>query len=224
MFGWGLDDEQTIPWLLQAHYPQFEVVNLSLSSYSTIQAMLQLDRTVPAVTADDIVVLTYHPITNEFNVASPGMLHYLEIGFERQLGDASLSRDMTIPYASIDAGDALQIRYYAVACVLGKSAAGACDHPPLSADAAMQVSMRIFDKLMAAHPGHYVVAFLNGEDSDPVIAHLKAKGATIADLRTDPGAPDANDEVSIDGHAGPFWHYDSAERLGEALHAAHLVD
>lgn len=224
MFGWGLNDDQTIPWLLQTRFPGFEVVNLSLTSYSTVHAKLQLDRTSPAVAADDIVVLTYHPITNDFNVASAEMLYYLEWGFERQLGDASLLRDMSVPFASLGADDALLIQHYALACALHKSTAGDCAHPAQSANAAMQVTIRTFDAVMAEHPGHFVVAFLSGEDSDPVIAHLKARGVTIADLRTTPADPDANDEVSIDGHAGPFWHYNSAERLAEALHGAHLAD
>ena len=224
MFGWGLDDEQTIPWLLQSRFPQFNVVNLSLTSYSTVHAMLQLDRTAAPVTADDIVVLTYHPITNDFNVASSEMLYYLERGFERQLGDAGLLRDMTVPFGVINADDTLVVRHYAVACALRKSTVAACEHPAVSATAAMQITMRTVDALMAAHPAHFVVAFLSGEDADPVVAHLRSKGVAIADLRTVPADPDANDEVSIDGHAGPFWHYNLAERLAGALRGAQLVD
>jgi hypothetical protein len=222
MFGWGLDDEQTIPWLLQTRFPGVEVVNLSLTSYSTVHAKLQLDRTSPAVTADDIVVLTYHPITNDFNVASAEMLYYLEWGFERQLGDASLLRDMTVPFATIGAGDTLTIHHYAVACALHKSTTGECAHPAQTPSVAVQVTIRTFDALMAEHPAHFVVAFLSGDDTDPVISHLRARGVTIADLRSNPGDPDASDEVSIDGHAGPFWHYNLADRLAGVLHGAHL--
>jgi hypothetical protein len=32
MFGWGLYDEETIPWLLQVRLPDFEVVNVSANS------------------------------------------------------------------------------------------------------------------------------------------------------------------------------------------------
>jgi hypothetical protein len=86
----------------------------------------------------------------------------------------------------------------------------------------VQVTIRTFDALMAEHPAHFVVAFLSGDDTDPVIAHLRARGVTIADLRSNPGDPDASDEVSIDGHAGPFWHYNLADRLAGVLHGAHL--
>jgi len=223
MFGWGLDDEQTIPWLLQARFPQWDVVNLSLTSYSTVQAKLQLDRSSPAVTADDVVILTYHPITNDFNVASSAMLFYLDEGFERQLGDAQLLRGMTVPFGSLGPGNALVIHHYEVACALRKSTLGDCAHPAQSEREAMQITIRTFDALMAAHPAHFVVALLSGGDSDAVIDHLKNKGVIIADLRTESGDPDANDEVSVDGHAGPFWHYSSADRLASALQGVGFV-
>ena len=223
MFGWGLDDEQTIPWLLQTRFPQWNIVNLSVTSYSTVHAMLQLDQISPAVTADDIVVLTYHPVTNDFNVASSAMLYYLSAGFERQLGDVRLLREMSVPFGSLDANDTLAVRQYAVACALDKSTLGTCAHPARTREDAIRVTIRTFDVLMAAHPAHFVVAFLSGDDSDAVIVHLKSKGAVIADLRTHPADPDANDEVPTDGHAGPFWNYGTAERLAAALRSSGLV-
>jgi len=224
MFGWGLDDEQTIPWLLQTRFPGFEVVNLSLNSYSTIHARLQLDRASPAVAADDLVVLTYHPITNDFNVASSTMIYYLKSGFERRLGDADLMRDMALPFGSIDARNSLGVGYYAMSCSLRVSDRAGCNHPEVGPREAGAVTQRAFDLLMAAHPAHYVVAFLSGVDSDPVIAHLRSEGVAIADLRTASGDPDATDEVFSDGHAGPFWHHNTAERLADALRSAHFVD
>jgi hypothetical protein len=224
MFGWGLDDEQTIPWLMQTRFPNFDVINLSLTSYSTLHAMMQLERTSPVVTADDIVVLTYHPITNGFNVASAEMLGYLKAGFEQQLGDPQLIRNMTVPFGSIDGSDELVIRQFAVACAKRPSSSPTCVHPDVSSSEAIQVTERAFDAIIAAHPAHFVVAFLSGADSDPVIAHLKTKGVTVADLRTDSSEPDANDEVSIDEHAGPFWHHMLSERLADVLRRAHLVD
>jgi len=224
MFGWGLDDEQTTPWLLQTMFPKFDVVNLSLTSYSTVHAALQLERTQPAVSADDVVVLTYHPITNDFNVASAAMLYYLTAGFEQQLGDHGLVRDMSVPFAALDGGNAVVIGHYKVACPQNDSARPECLRKVVAPDDAIKITTRVFDQLMAAHPAHFLVAYLSGPDSDPVIAHLKARGVAIADLRLASSEPDANDEVSIDGHAGPFWHHALAERLAAALRNARLVE
>ncbi len=223
LFGWGLNDEQTLPWLLQTRFPKDDVANLSVNSYSTVHAMLQLDAVHPAVSPDDIVVLTYHPITNDFNVASASMLYYLKGGFESRLGDSGLLQKMILPYGALNGGK-LDIRHFPVDCALRNDTAGRCDHPAVSVTVAGEVTMRVFDAIMAAHPGHFVVAFLSGDDTDPVVVHLRARGAVIADLRIAQRDPEATDEVTIDGHSGPLWHYIAAERLAEALHGAHLAD
>jgi hypothetical protein len=225
MFGWGLDDEQTAPWLLQTRFPKFNVVNMSLTSYSTVQALIELQHAYPKVTADDIVVLTYHPITNGFNVASDEMLAFLRTGFEHQLGDSDLVHDMVIPFGSVDDHGRLRIEHYAVvACAKGGEPAGECPSRQLSTDEANQVTERAFDAILAAQPGHVVIALLSGSDSDPVVEHFRSKGVLIADLRMDKSDPDAIDLVSIDDHAGPFWHRSLAERLGAALKRARLVE
>jgi hypothetical protein len=222
LFGWGLNDEQAIPWLLQTRFPSFDVINLSLTSYSTIHALYQLDATRPAVAPDDIVMLTYHPITNGFNVVSAEMLFYLDGGFEQKLGDPELLHHMMMPSGSVVAGE-LKISPYAAAC--GKpSNDPACARHTATKEESIQVSVRVFDAIQDAHPAHYIVAWLSGPDDDQVIAHLRSRGMTIADLRTVPSDPDASDEVAMDGHAGPFWHHMQAERLAAVLHETHWTD
>jgi hypothetical protein len=224
MFGWGLNDEETLPWLIQSRFRQYDVVNLSLTSYSTVQSLLVLQHTLPKVEAGDIVVLTYHPITNAFNVASGEMLGFLRSGFEHQLGDAALVNHMIIPFGSIDNQGNLIVEHYAVGCGEPGVDAAPCPTRQLGAEQANRVTERAFDAIFAATPGHIVVALLGGADSDPVIEHLRSKGVLIADLRLAKIDPDATDMVEIDGHAGPFWHHDLAVRLGDALQHAHWVD
>jgi hypothetical protein len=222
LFGWGLNDEQAIPWLLQTRFPSVDVVNLSLTSYSTIHAMYQLDAAQPAVAPDDIVMLTYHPITNGFNVVSAEMLFYLDGGFEQKLGDSVLQHDMMMPAGSV-VSDELKISPYPAACGRSSTGPGCARHTPTKEES-MEVSVRVFDAIQTAHPAHYIVAWLSGPDTDPVIAHLRSRGMIIADLRTVPSDPDSSDEVAIDGHAGPFWHHMQAERLASVLRQTHWID
>jgi hypothetical protein len=223
MFGWGLNDDQTLPWLLQTRFPAYEVQNLSLTSYSTIQALQQLEHTSPKIGPDDIVVLTYHPITNGFNVVSAEMLGYLKSGFEHQLGDEALVNNMSVPFGSVGGQGELVIGLYPLACAQSRTAPAKCPQRPMSSREATQVTELAFDAILAAQPGHVVVAWLSGPDTDPVVRHLQSKGVTIADLRTDSSDPDAIDEVRIDEHAGPFWHRMVAERLGDALRRSGLI-
>ena len=223
MFGWGLNDEQTAPWLLQSRFPAWNVVNLSVTSYSTVHGMLQLAASRPPVGADDIVVLTYHPITNDFNVASADILGYLANGFEHQLGDEQLVRDMRVPFGKLVKGE-VELGKYAVACGTTDAGKPNCSRTPCSPAEAKRVTEKVFDSIMHAHPAHYVVAFLSGEDEDTVIRHLRNTGAVIADLRTVASDSDANDEVSIDEDAGPFWHHLIVERLAHLFVSERLVD
>jgi hypothetical protein len=80
-----------------------------------------------------------------------------------------------------------------------------------------------FDAILAAQPGRVVIALLGGGDREPVVQYLKSKGVAIIDSQLAPGAPDATDQVVTDGHSGPFWHYDVAERLGSALQQSGML-
>jgi hypothetical protein len=222
LFGWGLDDEETLPWLLQTRLPGFRVVNLSLTSYSTIQALLQLQRVVPPVSADDIVLLTYHRVTNEFNVADAKVLEGIIRGFETQLGDTQHAHEMTMPFGFIDANGVYSVKRVDVDC--GRiEMKGRCNHPEVSDSAAERVTERAFDEIISSLRCHIVVAVIGGPDSDPVVAYLRKKGIDVADLRTQVGDPDPDDIVTLDGHSGPFWHHVSFERLVAALNKLQLI-
>lgn len=59
--GWGLNDEETYPWLLQRDLPEYEVVNFGVDGYSTVQSLLQLQETLASGRKPAIVVLSYAP-------------------------------------------------------------------------------------------------------------------------------------------------------------------
>ena len=222
MFGWGLNDEQTIPWLLQSRMPNDEVLNLSLNSYSTIQALVQLSSAEPKLGPDDTVILLYHPVTTDFNVSALQRLEDLRVGYELQLGDLKQMMAMSIPYGALDANGALEVRRIEFSC-LTRPTAPDCVRPAVSSADAVQITERAFDGILALHPGHAVVAFVSGDDNDPVIVHLREKGVTIADLRLGEDEPDAHEALPTDKHAGPFWQYRVFNRLLAVLRQERLV-
>jgi hypothetical protein len=223
LFGWGVDDEATVSWLMQSRVPDYEVVNLSLNSYSTVHAMLQLQQVVPQVGPDDIVILEYHPATNALNVANRSFLQKFLNGYELQLGDTAQLRAMKIPFGRIDAGGGFSVGRIRLSCAV-EASTPECEHPPLSPEMERQVTERAFDEIIALNIRHLVVAFLSGPDDDPVIVHLRARGLTIADLRTVDGVPDETDVIPTDKHAGPFWHHQAYSLLLQALERAGMVN
>ncbi len=222
MFGWGLNVAETIPWLLQSRLPNDEVLNLSLTSYSTVQAALQLEHANPKVGAEDSVIAVYHPVTNDFNVAVPDMLAELWIGYELQLGDLEAMRGIKVPYGAIDAGGNLEVRRVGLSCAMSRPST-ACARPAVGLEESERVTERAFDKILALHPGRLVVAFVSGSDNDPVIQYLRGKGVTIADLRLAEDEPDAQDVIPTDTHAGPFWQHRVFLRLLAVLRNENVV-
>ncbi len=206
MFGWGLNDEETVPWLLQQRLPQYEVVNLSSTSFSTVHALLQLKRADVQLSSSDIVVLTYSPRTNDINVASQSVFREFRNGLEARLGDTQIKNAIYYPFGSINEQGELMIRRVDLLCS-SQGGAKNCVRDIPDPMVAMQVTKHAFDEIIALHPGRVLVAIFGGTDSDPVISHLRAKGVAFADFRILPSDPDIGDAVDTDGHAGPFLNY-----------------
>jgi hypothetical protein len=223
LFGWGVDDEATVSWLMQSRLPDYEVVNLSLNSYSTVHALLQLQGIVPQVGPDDIVILEYHAATNALNVANPGFLQKFLNGYEMQLGDTAQLRAMKVPFGGIDAGGGFSVGRIRLSCAV-EAPTPECEHPSLSPEMEHQVTERAFDEIIALNIRHLLIAFLSGPDDDPVIVHLRSRGLTIADLRTVDGVPDDTDVIPTDKHSGPFWHHQAYGLLLQSLQRARLVN
>lgn len=223
MFGWGLNDEETIPWLIQARLPKFEVINLSLTSYSTIQSLLQLERVMPSLSSNDIVVIEYHQLSNKLNVEASDVLDSLKSGYETTLGDAARMREAKLPFGDIDAQGQVSIQHLSLSCAFDM-AQPQCSRPKFDLGRAMQVTEYAFDKIVALHPGHLVIWFMSGADDDPVVERLRKGGAMIVDLRSGIGIPFEDDVISTDSHMGPFGQHQVAERLYEMMVNGHIVD
>ena len=215
MFGWGLDDEETVPWLIQAKLPHYQIFNFALTSYSSVQALSQLQSVTPKVGSKDIVVVEYHPLLNELNVGSPGMLDSMKHGYELTLGDAGL-RNAKLPFATIDDHGKLAIQRISFSCAI-EPATPDCFRPAFDLPKAIQVTMRAFDEIVASGQGHLVVVFLSGTDDDPVIERLRTQGAAIVDVRSGKAIPIESDVIAVDGHLGPFGQYQIAQRLYDSL-------
>jgi hypothetical protein len=57
--GWSLNDQDTYPWRLQAHLPEYEVVNYGVEGYGTLHALLQLREALTTQRPPRVVVYAY---------------------------------------------------------------------------------------------------------------------------------------------------------------------
>ncbi|MCU0612961.1 MAG: hypothetical protein MUE60_14390 [Candidatus Eisenbacteria bacterium] len=67
-YGWAVDDHETFPWRLQELLPGFDIVNLGISGYGTLQAFTRFEEALAQRTAPKIAILAYASIQEERNV------------------------------------------------------------------------------------------------------------------------------------------------------------
>jgi hypothetical protein len=223
IFGWGLNDEDTVPWLLQGRLPQYEVVNWSLTRYSTVHALLQLQQARARIGPEDVVVLTYHPTDVETNVALPAIFRDFSDGLEAQLADAQFVAAINYPFGAFDDQGRFVVRRIKLSCFL-RTAVTDCGQVNVDEKAAMRVTERAFDEIIALHAGRLLVAVVGGAGSDPVISYLRTKGVLIADVTPHANEPESKDEIATDTHGGAFWNHLMFVRLLSALQSNHLID
>ncbi len=69
-YGWGVNDEQTYPWILQKRLPEYEILNFGMSGYGTLQSFIQFREALLEGRAPKYAVLAYasfHDARNTFS-------------------------------------------------------------------------------------------------------------------------------------------------------------
>jgi hypothetical protein len=67
--GWGLNDAETYPWLLQEKLPRHEVVNFGTEGYGTIQGLIQFQEALQRETPE-VAIIAYASFHDERNTFS----------------------------------------------------------------------------------------------------------------------------------------------------------
>ena len=93
--GWGLEDHETFPWLLQKMFTYHEVVNFGVAGYSTVQSLIQMREALQGGRKPDIAVLTYGSWHDERNcLARSWFKHAITYG-------ATLKKNALLPYVKV---------------------------------------------------------------------------------------------------------------------------
>lgn len=75
-FGFAVDDDEALPWLLQSRFPDISVRSFAFPSWGTNHAVLALMEALKTGTPA-AAIFTYNPFHSERDVASPNRLKYL---------------------------------------------------------------------------------------------------------------------------------------------------
>jgi hypothetical protein len=220
MWGYGIDDEMTIGWLLQSHLPEFQVLNLAVTGYSNVQNLLQYRAIEDQLTQNDIVVLSYYGALDEhYNVGDKiGVFGH---HFERALNKISDFEKLRLPFGYLSPAGDLGIRYLSIDCATHLAACS--PGPDMNVDGT-RVAAAIFGEILNQRRCHIVVASFPGlDENDGVIAMSRASGATVADLQFPKSALDANDYIPSHSHRGAFATHALFENLLQTLRVSGLV-
>lgn len=102
-YGYSVDDEQSVPWLLQRRLPHYQMRNFGVPGYGTVHALLQLRQELEAGARPQAAIVMYFADHDQRNTFSRGRRKILYT-FNR-LGP------MGQPYASLDAGGKLELHF-----------------------------------------------------------------------------------------------------------------
>jgi len=217
IWGFGIDDEMTIAWMLQTHVPEFHVLNMAVTGYSTVQSLLQFRAIANQLTQSDIVVFSYPTGSPGRHVGDTyeGFGH----GFEHALTKIPDFDKLRLPFGYLSRAGDLGIRYLPIDCATHLAA---CSPGPGELADGPKVTKAVFEQILKQHRCHIVVAFFDAHDDDPIIALLRSSGVPVADLRFPRSAVDANDYLP-DGHVGAFATHAIFEDLFQSLLTSGLI-
>lgn len=101
--GYGVNDKETYPWLLQSALPQFRVRNFAMDGYSTLHSYLQLKSGLKKGRPPVLVILAYGAFHNQRNTAN----RY----WQKALHGQQIAEGISYPFVRLDENDSLHIRH-----------------------------------------------------------------------------------------------------------------
>jgi len=214
IFGWGNNDEQTMPWLLQQKFPQYKVLNLAQNGYGITHAVVQFERMKDSVKNEDIIILPYGDFYLARNYGPPS---FMRSAFPPCAICAG--RNARWPVVRSKGGE-LAIEYLNMDCSKNGQYCNQADPGPAVIIEATQKIVEFFSKVHAK----VVLAFLSGSDRDPVVAYARELGMTIIDIRLDTRSPEWDDFGRFDRHPGPIAQYNYFRKLSRGLLDNNLIE
>jgi len=194
--GWGLNDDQTFPWLLQQGLPEYNVENFGVSGYSTLQSLIQFEEQLAAGRRPALVVLAYASFHDERNTMGP--FRRKAVGWAWQnWGEAAQ------PYATMDATGRIArhrsesylpwvpfTKLSALAEFLEWKVVFARERHAARTDHRHEISQRLvaeFAQLSRDHGASFVLAEILG--GDDMVGYCAQRGIRAGDISAPLGDP-----------------------------------
>jgi len=206
--GYGVNDEQTFAFLLQAARDDLCVRLHALAGYGTVQALLQVQQLQRSIQSGDIIVVAYGDFQDERNVAAPSRLRALE-DWVRTVEGRPVD-PFKLPKASVDGQGTIGITYVEERC---DHNAGYCDRPDTAPFEMTRVSAAIINEIADSTPASMYLLHYSGNAKNPIFRLLRDKVRRISALPADFDYFINDDITGFDANPGPYWHYAISRKL-----------
>jgi hypothetical protein len=213
VLGWGNNDEHSMPWLLQARFPNYSVVNVAQTGYGTTHAVIQYRAMADRITPDDLVIVPYADYHLPRNYGAPRWIRTLSRGLENNLSGKERLSKAAYPVARSTKNGSLAIEYVQMSCELN---GGYCERPDPAQSDMIEATKAAIHSICDMNP-KVVLAYLGGADGDPVVNYAREIGLRVIDIRLDIRTPEWDDFAQFDTHPGPAAQYSYFRKLSKAL-------
>jgi hypothetical protein len=219
-----------MPWLLQQKFPNYNVINLAQNGYGNTQSVIQYQMIEKNLRDDDILILAYGDYFLVRNYGTPSWIKSIivpqtgpgvlvEQDIDKQLTGPGVLGEVRYAVARIAANGVLTIDYIKLNCAEN---AGYCDEKE-PANSLMVESTKSILNFFSKVKKKVMLAFISGDDDDPVIKYAREIGLPIADIRLDKSQPEWNDFYPFDGHPAQIAQYNYFRKLSAALIDQNIV-
>jgi hypothetical protein len=218
--GWGLNDEDTMPWKLQERLPDHDVVNFGVGGYGTLQSLLQYQRALKDKAKPQIAILVYADFHDERNVRT-GAWRDANFSYERfgttaqPYARLNWSGDLSYRWGST-AVPLMELRARSVAFNVAMIGYGRVRDTFLDAHTVSELLIRQFVEESRRLGVQFVLAGIWPSDGTrETLTKFAAQGVSSIDISVD--RFDQRNRIPYDGHPSAVANESSAEKLAAAL-------
>lgn len=226
VYGWGLEDDETVGWQLQERFPAYDVVSFGQCGYGTVQALLQLEQALETRRPPALAILTYASFHDARNALldswCKGFFYYNTLGpLDQPYGRVSadgelvihavqpqyrgwpLMRQSALVHAAQEKWDLLRESWFVHSHDVSRAAVDAFIARCRAADApVLAAGINIDPK------------------TDAMLAHCRSRGVPAVDIAVNYIYDARYNQLPHDVHPNAVAHQTYAERLMPAVKAA----
>ena len=101
--GYGVNDSECYPCLLQTRFPNYHIQNFGMDGFGTLQNWLQMQKAIPEGKKPAVVILAYGAFHDQRNTAN----RY----WQKALHGQQIADDISYPYIRLNDNDSLIVHY-----------------------------------------------------------------------------------------------------------------